>query len=46
MQWKPPVLKLTTRLVAKKSTKPKEKVEVGSSAKTNNPVDNTRKVAV
>jgi hypothetical protein len=37
-----PVVKSTTT----QSTKPKEKVEAGFLEKTNNPTNNTRKVAV
>jgi hypothetical protein len=40
-----PVEKPTTNPTTTQSTKPKEKVEAGSSTKTNNPVDNTRKAA-
>jgi hypothetical protein len=45
VQWKLPVTKPTTRPVVTQSTKPKEKAEAGSSTKTNNPTDNTRKAA-
>jgi hypothetical protein len=44
MQWKMPVAKPTKNPSTSQSTKPKEKVEVGSLEKTNNLADNTRKV--
>jgi hypothetical protein len=45
-QWNIPIEKPTTNPSMKQSTKTKEKDKEGSSAKLDNPTDNTRKVAV
>jgi hypothetical protein len=42
MQWQSPATKPTTRTGMMQSSKPKEKVDAGSSARTGSPMDNTR----
>jgi hypothetical protein len=42
VQWQLPVTKSTTRIVTTQSSRPKDKAEAGSSARTSSPTDNTR----